>query len=126
MWALIKSLLAKWAILRLLLKSLGSLAWLIPIAFLLKAIGIPLLVLLGVLGLPLLILLVVIGLPFFLVFIVGGALLGFTFWVLSMGLAILKIALPIILVVWLVRWAFRRSNGTPRADTPPDAPPATD
>ena len=50
MWALLKSLLTKWAFFKVLLKALGSLAWLIPIAFVLKAIGLPFLLLLLVLG----------------------------------------------------------------------------
>jgi hypothetical protein len=112
MWLLLKSLLTKWALFKLLLKSLGSLAWLLPLAFILKAIGLPILALLAILALPLLILLFVIGLPILLVVVVGGALLTFTMWMLSIGMVVLKIALPIILVVWFVRWLSRPKPGT--------------
>ena len=111
MWLLLRSLLTKWALFRLLLKSLGSLAWLLPLAFILKAIGLPILVLLAILALPLLILLAVIGLPIILVMVVGGTLLTFTMWILSIGMVALKIALPIILVVWFVRWLRRPKSG---------------
>ncbi len=52
MWLLLKSLLAKWAILKLVLKAFGSLGWLLPIAFVLKALGLPFLLLLAVIALP--------------------------------------------------------------------------
>ena len=94
MWALLKSLLAQWAILKLLLKSVGSLTWLLPLAFLLKAVGLPLLLLLAMLAIPLVIVLVIIGLPIILVVVVGGALMTFTLWVVSMGLLALKVAIP--------------------------------
>lgn len=117
MWALIKSLLLKWSLFKLLLKSLGSLAWLIPVAFILKAIGIPALILLAVLALPLILVLMVLGLPLLLIVIVGGGLLMVTFWVVSIGLVALKVALPIILVFWIVRWLTRRNGDEHR---PPD------
>jgi hypothetical protein len=117
MWALIKSLLLKWSLFKILLKSLGSLAWLIPVAFILKAIGIPALMLLAVLALPLILVLVMLGLPLLLIVIVGGGLLMVTFWIVSIGLVALKIALPIILVFWVVRWLTRRNGDEHR---PPD------
>lgn len=112
MWTLLKSLLSKLALVQALLRILGSLGWLLPLAFILKAVGVPLLILLAVLALPLFIVLAVIGLPLLLVVVVGGALLAFTLWVVSMGLMALKIALPIVLVVWALRW-FTRDRGTP-------------
>jgi len=129
MWALLKSLLAKWAFFKVLLKALGSLAWLIPIAFLLKAIGIPVLILLLILGAPILIVLAVVGLPLLFVLVIGGFLIAALFAILAIGVTALKIALPIIVVVWLVKWFFK-SRETPAGDTPPpvsdipDAPPA--
>lgn len=107
MWTLLKALLTKWALFRILLKSLGSLAWLLPLAFLLKAIGLPILMLLAVLALPLLVILFVLGLPIILVVVIGGFLLSVTMWIVSIGLFALKIAIPIILVYWIIRW-FRR------------------
>lgn len=123
MWSLLKSLVLKWAVLKALLRALGSLGWLLPVALLLKAIGVPALILLAVLGLPLLLVLFLFGLPVILVFVVGGALLGFTFWLLSMGLLALKLALPIIAVVWVVRWLTRRNGDAPATPPPPPPPP---
>lgn len=127
MWALLKSLLTKWAFFKVLLKALGSLAWLIPIAFVLKAIGIPMLMLLLVLGAPILIVLAVVGLPLIAVVVVGGFLLSALFAILAIGVTALKIALPIVIVVWLVNWFLRSREGAgdvpPAADIP-DAPPA--
>ena len=50
MWTLLKSLLTKWALFKVLLRTLGSLAWLIPIALILKAIGLPMLITLAILA----------------------------------------------------------------------------
>ncbi|MBK8248792.1 MAG: hypothetical protein IPK85_15525 [Gemmatimonadetes bacterium] len=119
MWTLITTLLTRWVALKALLKALGSLGWLLPLAFVLKAIGIPALILLAILGLPLLIVLFVFGLPLILVVVVGGALLGFTFWMLSLGLVVLKLALPVIVIIWLVRAFTKKGSQTP------EPPPAT-
>ena len=125
MWTLLKSLFAQWAVLRLVLKGIGSLGWLLPLAFLLKTFGLPLLVVLAVLALPLLIVLAVIGLPLILIVVVGGALLTFTLWIVSMGLLALKVAIPILLVAWLVRslirWASRSNDGATGLSSTPDA-----
>ncbi len=129
MWVLLKSLLAKWAFFKVLLKALGSLAWLIPIAFLLKAIGIPLLILLLILGAPILIVLAVVGLPLLFVLIIGGFLISTLFAILAIGVTALKIALPIVFIVWIVNWFIKsRENPggevTPPFSDVPDAPPA--
>jgi len=116
MWTLLKSLLTKWALFKVLLRTLGSLAWLIPIALILKAIGLPMLILLAILALPIFIILAVIGLPFILVLVVGGLLIAGFFFLLSLGLAALKIAIPIMIIVWLVRW-FTRDEPKPGTDT---------
>jgi hypothetical protein len=120
MWTLLKALLTKWALLQLLLRTLAKLGWLLPVAFILKAIGLPMLILLLVLALPIFIVLALIGLPLILVFVVGSLLVAGFFALLSLGFTVLKIAIPIILVVWLVRWIFssRDSNGgaTPATD----------
>src|SRR5262245_4202683 len=115
MWALIKSLLLKWAFLKALIKSLGSLGILLPLAFLLKTFGLPLLIVLAILAVPILIVLVFLGLPFLLVFVIGGFLLSIVGSVLTVGLGLLKIVLPIILVVWLIRWiwGWGRNGGKP-------------
>jgi len=119
MWTLIKSLLLKWALLRTLLRVLGSLGWLLPLAFVLKAVGIPLLLLLAVLAIPLFVVLAVIGLPFLLVMLVGGALLSLTMWIVSLGLVALKIALPVLLVVWVIRWLTRNPERPAGGDSGP-------
>lgn len=110
MWALLKSLLGQWALFKVLLKALGSLAWLLPIAFLLKAIGLPMLVLLAVLALPIFLILALVGLPLMFVLITGIILLAGFFFLLTLGIAVLKIVIPVVLVVWLLRWLFGNGN----------------
>ena len=110
MWSLITSLLAKWALLKLVLKTLGSLGLMLPIAYVLKAFGMPILILLAILAAPIFIVLAIIGLPFMFVIIVGIMLLVGFFALLSIGLLALKIAIPILLIYWLMRWFFRNGN----------------
>jgi hypothetical protein len=110
MWSLITSLLAKWALLKLVIKTLGSLGLLLPIAFVLKAIGMPILIVLAILAAPIFIVLAIIGLPFMFVIVVGIMLLVGFFALLSIGLLALKIAIPILLIYWLMRWWFRNGK----------------
>jgi hypothetical protein len=110
MWSLITSLLAKWALLKLLLKTLGSLGWLLPIAFVLKLVGLPVLIVLAILAAPIFIILAIIGLPIMFVIIAGVLLLVGFFFILSMGLLVLKIAIPILIVYWVIRWFFRNGR----------------
>lgn len=119
MWMLIKAILAKIALLRVILQALRSLGWLLPLALLLKAIGLPLLVLVLLLAVPLVLFLIAIGLPMMLLVLVGGLLLVLTMWLVSFGFFLLKIAIPVVLVYWLFRWLSR--NGSRKADSPPDA-----
>jgi hypothetical protein len=116
MWSLIKSLLTQWALLKVLLKTLGSLAWLIPVAFILKFIGLPMLLLLLVLALPIFIVLAVIGLPIILVIVFGTMLVAGLFLLLKLGLIALTVALPILILYWVVRWFWR--NGKTRGTDP--------
>lgn len=109
MVALLKWILARVALFKLLLKSFGALAWLLPIALLLKALGWPVLLVLGVLAIPLVIVLAVVGLPLLLVAVAAGVMLMIAFWVVSTGILLIKIAVPILLVLWVVRW-LRGSN----------------
>jgi hypothetical protein len=109
MIALLKWVLARVALFKLLLKSFGALAWLLPIALLLKALGWPALLMLAVLAIPLVIVLAIIGLPILLVAAAAGVMLMITFWVVSTGLLLIKIAVPILLVLWVLRW-LRGSN----------------
>lgn len=109
MIALLKWILARWALFKLLLKSFGSLAWLLPLALLLKALGWPVLLVLGVLAVPLIIVLMIVGLPLLLVAAAAGIMLMIAFWVVSTGILLIKLAIPILVVIWLIRW-FRRFN----------------
>lgn len=136
MWAMISTLLLRLAALRWFMK-LGGFALLVPIAFLLKMVGLPILAVLSVLGLPILLLLFLFGLPIFLVLIVGTLAMGLLSLVLTMGLVAVKIGLfvvlPIVLVWRLVRWIFKRGGGgrgdcwndrSTHTDVPPvDIPP---
>jgi hypothetical protein len=131
MWSAIRWLVLRIAAIRWLFK-LGGLAFLLPIALLLKTIGLPLLAVLSVLALPILIILLLFGLPLFLVLIVGSMLMGLIGMVLTIGVAALKIGLFIVLPIWLVWklggkiacWINKRGD----SDTPPSAsspPPDT-
>jgi hypothetical protein len=117
MWSLIKWLAMRVAIVRWVFKVLGMLAFL-PIAFLLKAVGLPLLIILGVLALPVLFLLFLFGLPIFLVLLAGGLAMGVLFAALSLGVVALKVAIFVVLPIWLVwrlaSWLFRGRDGVSR------------
>ena len=116
MWSLISSLLAKYALLKVLLKTLGSLGLLVPLAFLLKVIGLPILIILGIIAAPVFIVLAIIGLPLMFILVIGCMILAAVFALLSIGFAVLKIAIPIILSYWLLRWWF--SNGKSSSSDP--------
>src|SRR3990172_5120287 len=112
MGALLKSLLTKWELFKILLKGLGGFAWLIPIAFILKFIGLPVLMVLAILAAPVFIILAILGLPLMFVAVTGILLLVGLFAILAFGIAVLKIAIPIFIVYWLLRWAFRNGRKT--------------
>lgn len=132
MWSLIKWLAMRLAVVRWIVKVLGMLAFL-PIAFLLKAVGLPLLIVVGVLALPVLFLLLLFGLPIFLVLLVGGLVMSALFVALSIGMMALKFAIFVVLPIWLgyklISWLFRNRGGGvarpdvhgPDASTGPDA-----
>ncbi len=79
-----------------------------PVAAVLKFIGLPLLLVLGVLGAPVFLLLGAVGLPAALVIGIGGSIMLALGLVLMVGFAVLKVALPIILVVLVVRWFLKK------------------
>jgi len=125
MWAAIRWLVLRIVAARWLFK-LGGLAFLLPLAMLLKTIGLPLLGVLAILALPILILLFLFGLPIFLVLVVGGLFMGMIGVVLTIGLAAFKIGLFVVLPIWLI-WMlfsklFRRggTNGGTNGATSPD------
>ena len=90
---------------------------LLPIVGVLKVIGLPLLMVLGVVGAPLMALLALVGLPVLLVVGIGGFLLLAFGALLSLGIIAVKIVLPIVLIVWFIRWLRR----PPPIVTGPDA-----
>jgi hypothetical protein len=83
---------------------------LVPIAGVLKVIGLPFLIVLGVIGAPLFLLLAAIGLPVLLVVGIGGVLLALLGGLLALGVLAIKVVLPIVLVVWVVRWILGRNR----------------
>ena len=114
MWAILKWLAMRLAIVRWILKILGFLAFL-PIAFILKAVGLPILIVLAVLALPIFFLLFLFGLPIFLVFAAGALAMGVLFAALAFGVFALKIGIFVVLPVWLLwrlaSWMFRGRKG---------------
>ena len=125
MWSAIRWLVLRLAALRWILK-LGGLGFLIPIALLLKTIGLPVLMVLAVLALPILVLLLLFGLPIFLVLLAGGAIMGLIGMVLTIGIVALKIGIFIVLPIWLcvklAKWiagGFKKRGGD--SDTGPSS-----
>ena len=117
MWLAVKALALRWILGRSLGGLLGVLLmFALPLAGILKVVGIPLLIVLGIIGLPLLLLLAVIGLPLLLVVGAVSVLMAAVTALLSLGVVVLKFALPVIAVVVVVRWLLGRR----RSDSPPD------
>lgn len=117
----LKALLLRWV----LSKSLGSLlgfllVFAVPIAGVLKVIGIPLLIVLAIIGLPLMLLLAVIGLPLLLIAGTVGVVVTVVGALLAASVAILKVALPVILVVMVGMWIWKRVRGNGSSGTTPD------
>jgi hypothetical protein len=114
MWSIISRLVLRLAAIRWLFK-LGGLGLLIPIAFVLKTIGLPVLLILLVLALPILALLFLFGLPIILVLVFGSMLMGLIGMVVTIGIAALKFGLFVVLPIWLFWrlccWIFRRPGG---------------
>ena len=96
-----------------------SMLVLAPLAGILKFIGLPILIVLALVGAPIFLLLSVIGLPALWVVGVGGALMLMVGALLAVGVIAIKIALPIILIVWFVRYLRR-----PKTSPPPVVPEA--
>ena len=118
MWTVLKAVALRLAIGRTLGGMLGTLfLLLVPLAGVLKIIGLPILIVLGIVGAPVFLLLAAIGLPALVVVGFGGMLMLLVGGLLALGILAIKIALPIILIVWLVKWW----RGKP---TSPDAPPS--
>jgi len=128
MWSLLKWLAMRLAIVRWIVKILGLAAFL-PIDLLLKAVGLPILIVLAVLALPVLFLLFLFGLPIFLVLLVGGVAMSALFAVLSLGMVALKVAIFVVLPIWLgwklMSWLFFRGRNGEVRPSPTTPPPDT-
>lgn len=131
MWAAIRWLVLRLAAVRWLFK-LSGLALLLPLALVLKTIGLPLLAVLSIVGLPILFLLLIFGLPIFLVLLVGGLVMGVLGVVLTIGIAAVKIGLFVVLPLWLAwavgsrvyHWIVGGRNGGERKGSEPTPPPS--
>ena len=124
MWTVLKALALRVAIGRTLGGMLATLfLFLVPIAGVLKVIGLPVLIVLGVVGAPIFLLLAAIGLPVLLVVGFGGMLLALVGGLLALGVLAIKIALPIILIVWLVKWWRGKPKPPHTPEAPSDIPP---
>lgn len=110
MWSLLKILVLRWVMGRLLLKGVGSLFLFLPIAALLKTVGLPLLGVLGALALPVLLVLLFLGLPIFLVLVLGAGLLALLGTVLTVGGVLLKVLLFVGVPLALLGWLWSRSR----------------
>jgi len=117
MWTLMKALALRLVVGRTLGGLLGTLLLVVvPVAGVLKIVGLPLLIVLGVVGAPLFLLLAAIGLPVLLVVGIGGVLMFLLGIFLTLGVLAIKVILPIVLVVWFVRWIFGRTRGSGTPD----------
>lgn len=90
-----------------------GIALLAPIAGILKFIGLPILLVVGIVGAPLFLILGAVGLPGLFVVGIGGAILLFVGLIAALGIFALKFILPIVLIVWFVRWILRRNDTAP-------------
>jgi hypothetical protein len=120
MWLLLKGLALRFVVGRTVGGMLATLLLvLVPLGGVLKVIGLPLLMVLGVIGAPVFLLLGVIGLPILFVLGFGAILLLLMGVLLTVGLFAIKILLPIVLIVWFVRWIFGRTKGPDTVQGPP-------
>jgi len=92
-----------------------------PFAAVLKFIGLPVLLVVGIVGAPVFLLLAAVGLPGLLVVGVGVVMMLAIGLLLTLGLMALKFVLPIILIVWFVRWLRR-----PKPPVAPSPEPGLD
>ncbi len=131
MWSAIRWLALRLIAMRWFLK-LGWLAFIVPIAMLLKLIGLPIIGVLSLIAVPVLVLLVLFGLPIFLVLVISGVLMTVLSFVLTIGVAAIKIGLFVVLPIWLLWmligkiWSWRDCGGDGRKPGDhPNAPPST-
>jgi hypothetical protein len=98
----ITALVVRLAAIRWAIKTLVGVGVLVPVAMLLKIVGLPILAVLGVLAMPVLFVLFLFGLPIFLVLLVGGVLLAGLFFLLTIGMFAFKIFIFVVLPIWLI------------------------
>jgi hypothetical protein len=108
MWTILKAVALRFAIGRTFGGLLTTLVFLaVPLAGVLKIVGIPVLIVLGVVGAPLFLLLAAIGLPVMIALGVGAVLMLAVGALLTLSIFAIKIILPIVLLVWFIRWLRR-------------------
>jgi len=123
MWTVLKALALRLAIGRTLGGMLGTLFLLaVPLAGVLKVIGLPILIVLGIVGAPVFLLLAAIGLPALIVVGFGVVMMLLVGALLTLGLLALKIVLPIVLIVWLVKWLRKPRPSSAAPEGPQDLP----
>lgn len=98
----ITALVVRLAAIRWAIKTLVGVGVLVPLAFILKLVGLPILAVLGVVAAPVVFVLFLLGLPIFLVLAVGGVLLAGLFFLLTLGMVAFKFFLFVVLPVWIV------------------------
>ena len=119
----LKLVLARWLAARTFGGVLALLAALaVPLAALLKLIGLPFLLVLLVVGAPIALVLLLVGLPMLLVLGTVGAIVTLVSVVLAVSFAVLKAALPFVVLFLVGRWVWRRLR-RPRHPTVYDGPP---
>ncbi|MCY7380575.1 MAG: hypothetical protein LH467_14705 [Gemmatimonadaceae bacterium] len=123
MWLLLKGLAVRFAVGRSVGGLMGVLLLvLLPAAGALKLVGLPLLLVLGTLGAPVFALLGMIGLPVLFVLGLGAILMLMVGLLVTAGIVAIKIVLPIVLLVWFVRWITGRTHGATDDPPLPDEP----
>lgn len=123
MWLLLKGLAVRFAVGRSVGGLMGVLLLvLLPAAGALKLVGLPLLLVLGTLGAPVFALLGMIGLPVLFVLGFGAILMLMVGLLVTAGIVAIKIVLPIVLLVWFVRWMTGRTRGAKDDPLLPDEP----
>ncbi len=98
----ITALVVRLAAIRWAFNTILGLGVLVPVAMILKVVGLPILAVLGVLAMPVLFVLFLFGLPVFLVLIVAAVVLAGLFFMLTLGMIAFKIFLFVVLPIWLI------------------------
>lgn len=116
MWILLKALALRFIVGRTVGGALAMLlVVLVPFAGVLKFVGLPLLLILGLLGTPVVLLLGALGLPVMFALAIGAVLLAIIALLLTLGVLAVKFVLPLVLIVWFVRWIIGASRKRPQA-----------